>query len=349
MKKNSLISSTEITKWAINILVKIGLDENDATIITSSLVNTSLWGIDSHGIARIPHYLNRFEKGTINKYPKINMTKTGDATGQLDGDDGHGIIIMNSAAEYSVEIANKAGVGVVGVNNSSHCGAIGLYTRKISQEGMIGIAFTHSDSLVIPFNGNHAFFGTNPISIAIPTLNSAEPLCVDMATSIISWNIIMNAKRENIDVPINYGVDINGIETTKSRDIVAVKPMAEHKGYALAFIIDMLCGPLNGMAFGQNITSMYKELDKKRKLGSLVMAINPKMFAGLDFIKMASSLAIQQVKQQGNSVLFPGEPEYISATNRKQFGIPVTETMKEEFDFWSKKLNQPSLNYLKIV
>ena len=347
MKNTSYISSTEISNWVIKTLLKIGLHETDATIIATSLVTTSLWGIDSHGIARIPHYLNRFEQGSINKYPKINMTKTGDATCQLDGDDGHGIIIMNRAADYSVEIANKAGIGVIGVKNSSHCGAIGLYTRKISEKGMIGIAFTHSDSLVIPYNGDKAFLGTNPISIAIPTLNSAEPLCVDMATSIIPWNIIMNAKRENIDVPINYGVDINGIETTKSRDIVAVKPMAEHKGYALAFIIDMLCGPLNGMAFGPNITSMYKELDKKRKLGSLVMAINPQMFAGLDFLKMASSLAIQQVKQQGNAVLFPGEPEYISSINRMQFGIPVTQSMKEEFDFWSNKLNQPFLNYFK--
>jgi ureidoglycolate dehydrogenase (NAD+) len=343
------VTFENISNWGKNIFIGIGLNEHDSTIISNSLAQTSLWGIDSHGIARIPHYLNRIEEGSINKRPNIVLSKTAFSTGNVNGDDGHGILIMHKSAQYAIEIAQFSGIGIIGISNSSHCGAIGLYTRQISEQGMIGIAFTHSDSLVIPQNGNQAFLGTNPISIAIPTLNPSEPLCVDMATSIIPWNIIMNAKRENIDVPITYGVDINGIATTKSRDIVAVKPMAEHKGYALAFLIDMLCGPLNGMAFGQNITPMYKELDKKRKLGSLVIAINPEMFAGLDFIKIASSLAIQQVKKQDNAVLFPGEPEYISESRRKQFGIPVTESMRVEFDFWSDKLNQPSLKYIKNV
>jgi ureidoglycolate dehydrogenase (NAD+) len=343
------VTFDNVTNWAKNIFVSIGLSELDSSIISKSLVQTSLWGIDSHGIARIPHYLNRIDSGSINKNPNIFLSKTALSTGSVNGDDGHGILIMHKSAQYAIEIAQNTGIGIVGISNSSHCGAIGLYTRQITEQGMIGIAFTHSDSLVIPHNGNQAFSGTNPISIAIPTLNAAEPLCVDMATSIVPWNIIMNAKRENIEVPRTYGVDKNGLETTKSRDIVAVKPMAEHKGYALAFLIDMLCGPLNGMAFGQNITSMYQDLDKKRKLGSLILAINPQMFAGLEFLKMASSLAIEQVKRQGNSVLFPGEPEYNSAIKRRQIGIPVSQSMKEEFDFWSDKLNYPYLKYVNNV
>ena len=341
------VTHDNILSWGKDIFMAIGLNEIDSSIISNSLVQTSLWGIDSHGIARIPHYLNRIDEGSINKNPNIVFSKTAFSTGSVDGDDGHGILIMHESAKFAIEMAQNSGAGIVGISNSSHCGAIGLYTRQISEQGMIGLAFTHSDSLVIPHNGNRAFLGTNPISIAIPTLNPTEPLCVDMATSIIPWNIIMNAKREKVEVPITYGVDINGMGTTNSDEIVAVKPMAEHKGYALAFLIDMLCGPLNGMAFGQNITPMYKDLAKKRKLGSLVIAINPKMFAGIDFIKKATSLAIQQVKQQSDAVLFPGEPEYIYEKKRKQVGIPVTETLKSQLDFWSNKFNRPSLKYIK--
>ena len=123
--------------------------------------------------------------------------------------------------------------------------------------------------------------------------------------------------------------------------------MAGHKGYGLAFVIDLLCGPLNGMNFGPKMTSMYKDLDKKRKLGSLVIAIDPQKFGGKDNLRNTGTKVIELVKSFGDNVLFPGQPEYISATTRKQIGIPVTSSMREEFDFWSKKLNQPLLKYTK--
>jgi ureidoglycolate dehydrogenase (NAD+) len=347
MKKNSLISSTEITKWTVNILVKIGLAENDATIIANSLVTTSLWGIDSHGIARITHYLTRFENGTINKKPKLNFIKTAAATSKLDGNDGHGIVIMTKATECAIDLAKEAGVGIVGIQNSSHCGAIGLYSRQITDSGMVGIVFTHADSLVVPFGGNKPFFGTNPISVAFPTENRTEPICLDMATSVVPWNFIINARRENKNIEYGIGVDKNGTESIDPNEIVGVFPMAGHKGYGLAFVIDMLCGPLNGMNFGPNMTSMYKDLDKKRKLGSLVIAIDPLRFGGKDKLRNVGTQVIDLIKNYGDNVLFPGQPEYISATSRKQFGIPVTEAMRAEFDFWSKKLNQPLLKYTK--
>ena len=333
-----LIKENEILNWGIEIFIKAGVPTEEAEIIIGALTKTSLWGIDSHGIARIPHYLLRFENGTINKKPDIQFTKTAAATGQLDGNDGHGILIMTKAADHALELAKVAGAGVVGVVNSSHCGAIGLYTRQITEAGMVGLAFTHADALVVPFGGKKPFFGTNPISIAFPTENRDEPICVDMATSIVPWNFIMNARREKSPVPPGLGVDKNGNDSQDAFEIVAVKPTAEHKGYALAFLIDMLCGPLNGMAYGPNMTSMYKDLDKKRKLGSLVLAIDPERFGGKDTLRAVGTAVINQVKTHGDDVLFPGQPEYIRKKTRLENGIPVSETVIEEFRTWSVKL-----------
>jgi len=326
-------------KWGNEVFKSAGLSKKDAEIISDSLVQTSLWGIDSHGIARITHYLSRFETGSIATNPKIELKKTAQATASLDGGDGHGIVLLHAATDYAISLAKDSGVGVIGVSNSSHCGAIGLYTRKITQAGMIGIAFTHSDALVVPHLGRKAFFGTNPISISFPTDNPEEPLCLDMATSIVPWNYIMNAKREGSSVPIGFGVDEEGKDSGNAADIVAVKPTSFHKGYAMAFLIDMLCGPLNGMAFGANITPMYQQMEEKRKLGSLIIAIDPQRFAGLDFVKAACSSAIEQVKSQGDAILFPGEPEYAFAKLRTVAGIPVSQALAEEFSFWSQKLN----------
>jgi ureidoglycolate dehydrogenase (NAD+) len=324
--------------WAKTVFSKAGVPEEHAKQISGSLTETSLWGIDSHGIARIPHYLNRFATGSISTNPNIDFNQTGDAIGNLIGDDGHGIVLMHKASDHVIDLARAAGVGVVGVSHSSHCGAIGLYTRKITRAGLIGIAFTHSDALVVPHLGNKAFFGTNPISIGVPTENNDEPLCLDMATSIVPWNYIMNARREEKPVPSGLGVDANGQDSTNPAEIVAVKPMAFHKGYAMAFLIDMLCGPLNGMNFGPNITSMYQQLAEKRKLGSLVLAIDPEKLGGLSFLKMASTAAITMVKMQGDQILFPGEPEYISARKRSIDGIPVSEALAVEFSDWSSRL-----------
>jgi ureidoglycolate dehydrogenase (NAD+) len=334
-----LVDHKKILKWAIEVFTKSGLSASDAETISSALVDTSLWGIDSHGIARITHYLGRFENGTINKNPKLALHKTGASTGQLDGDDGHGIVVMREASRQAIQLATDAGSGVVGVSNSSHCGAIGLYTRQMAKEGMVGIAFTHADALVVPHGGNKPFFGTNPISIAFPTQNSEEPICLDMATSIVPWNYMMNAKRENASVPLGLGIDQYGRDSDNAAEIVAVKPMAEHKGYALAFMVDLLCGPLNGMNFGPNMTSMYRDLNKKRKLGSLAIAIDPSRFGGKDNFRRAASAMIEQVKTHGDEVLFPGQPEYISKGKREKTGIPLSDSMVADFNKWSDKLN----------
>jgi ureidoglycolate dehydrogenase (NAD+) len=332
-----------ISDWGIRAFVASGVHAADAATIVNALVKTSLWGIDSHGIARITHYLKRFENGTINKHPKLQLTKTAAATAQLDGDDGHGIVIMTEATSQAIRLAADAGVGVVGVSNSSHCGAIGLYTRQVTAAGMVGIAFTHADALVVPHGGNKPFFGTNPISIAFPTENDEEPICLDMATSIVPWNYMMNAKREHATVPLGLGVDKDGNDATIADDIVAVKPMAAHKGYALAFMIDMLCGPLNGMNFGPNMTSMYRDLDKQRKLGSLVIAIDPQRFGGRDMIRAVGTAIINQVRTHGDNVLFPGQPEYISKKKRMDSGIPLSDAIVEDFNSWSARLDIPAL------
>ena len=332
------VQHEKINNWGIQALTIMGVPLSDATIIMAALVTTSLYGIDSHGIARITHYLKRFDNGTLNKNPQCQFTKTAAATGQLDGNDGHGIVIMTKATEYAIHLAQEAGVGVVGVSNSSHCGAIGLYTRKVTEAGMVGIAFTHSDALVVPFGGKKPFFGTNPISIAFPTENVNEPICLDMATSIVPWNYMINAKREKATVPLGLGVDGEGNDTIIAEDIVAVKPMAAHKGYGLAFLIDMLCGPLNGMNFGPNMTSMYQDLDKKRKLGSLIIAIDPQRFGGREVIRTVGTAVIKQVQTHGDNVLFPGQPEYISKQERIKNGIPITLAIADDFNQWSDKL-----------
>lgn len=334
-----LIPSDALADWITTAFKSVGVPENDARLTASMLAQTSLWGIDSHGVARATHYLNRISHKSIVAAPAITFTQSAAATGQIDGGHGLGFVVSERAMRHAVDLARQAGIGAVGVANSSHCGAIGLYTRQATRAGMIGIAFTHSDAFVVPHGGNKAFFGTNPISIALPTPNPEEPFCVDMATSIVPWNRIMNAIRENRPVPLGLGVDEKGLDSTDPHQIRAVKPTADHKGYALAFAIDMLCGPLNGMKFGPHLTPMYAKLDEHRRLGSFVLAIDPQRFAGGAVLAAVLAAAISEVKSQKSEILSPGEPEYRTAAQRAREGVPVEPGLWDEIVMWSERLH----------
>jgi ureidoglycolate dehydrogenase (NAD+) len=164
-----------------------------------------------------------------------------------------------------------------------------------------------------------------------------------MATSAIPFNYIMNARNENRSIPNDVAYNLDGDATEDPNDVTALRPMAEHKGYALAFMIELLCGPLNGMPFGLNISDMYKDLTKRRHLGSFVIAIDPmRFFGGKNFSKtvaaMVASARMQQVKDPNQPVLAPGDDQYAKEKKRLKEGIPVESGLFRQMTEWSEKL-----------
>src|ERR1051326_8720906 len=235
----TLVPVESLSRWAVECLVATGFSSVDARQIASSLVQTSLWGIDSHGIARLGHYLSRITAGSIESRPKIRVRRTGPCTAQVDGGHGHGIVVCHRAMNEAIALARKNGIGAVGVGNSSHCGATALYGRQAARAGMIGISFTHSDAFVAPHGGTRKFLGTNPICITVPTRDRERPLCLDMATSAVPYNRIMNYRRENRPLQPGWALDKRGRMTTDPHAVTCLLPLAGHKGYALAFLIDL--------------------------------------------------------------------------------------------------------------
>jgi len=139
-----------LAAWAIACLEKVGVPPEEAKLVGESLVQTSVWGVDSHGILRLTHYLNRLTRGSIKAASVPVVTRTGPVTAQVHGEDGLGIIHATLAMETAIEMAKESGVGIVGVGHSSHCGAMQLYTRMATREHLVGVAFTHSSSVVVP-------------------------------------------------------------------------------------------------------------------------------------------------------------------------------------------------------
>jgi ureidoglycolate dehydrogenase (NAD+) len=334
------VSSQRLTAWAVACLERVGVPPDEAKLVGESLVQTSIWGIDSHGVLRLTHYLRRMTIGSVKAAAVPVVMRTGPVTAQIHGEDGLGIVHATLGMETAIEMAKENGVGVVGVGHSSHCGAMGLYTRMAAREHLVGIAMTHSSSVVVPHGGKHKYFGTNPISFAFARAGG-EPICLDMATSQVAWNRVLNARIEGRDLEPGLAVDGDGKPTTDPDRAEAAVPLGGpiygYKGYGLAFAIDLLCGAMNGMTFGRHINSMYEELESPRKIGHLLMAIDPGRFAGGATLDATVDAVVSDLRTQGD-ILFPGEPELIEEKKRRVEGIPIDAEALKDMREWSAKL-----------
>lgn len=336
------VDAVEWERWGMDCLRAQNFDPEDARCLASSLAQTSLWGIDSHGIARLPHYLNRVAHGSILARPVIEIQRTGPGTAQLHGGRGQGIVVAHRANALAIDLAREAGVAAVGVSNSSHCGAIGLYSRAAAKRGLIGIAFTHSDSIAAPHGGHQPFFGTNPISLAFPRAG-AEPLCLDMATTAIPWNRVMNARRDGVALPDGVALDAEGQNSADAYQVRALRPLGGasygYKGYGMAMMIELLCGPLNGNPFGPHISPMYEALERPRELGAFFIVIDPARFAGGAALAGVIAGMTMELSQAPGAPRMPGDPEAAALAERRRDGIPVPAALWDEIIAWSTRLD----------
>jgi ureidoglycolate dehydrogenase (NAD+) len=337
------VGAAVLTDWAIACLRHFELPEDDARCL-AELVQTA-GGIDSHGIARLTHYLNRLTHGSIQARPEIVVTRSGPGTAQVAGDRGLGIVVAHRANRLAIELARENGIGAVGVSDSSHCGAVGLYSRVAAREGLIGMAFTHSDKIAAPFGGHRPFLGTNPISLAFPREGS-EPVCLDMATTSIPWNRVMNARREGAAIAPGVAVDGEGGDTTDAQAANALRPLGGpdygHKGYGLALIVELLCGPLNGNPYGPQIGPMYAELERPRRIGAFFVAIDPMRFAGGPMFAATVEHMARALAAEPGAPRMPGDPELEAQAKRRVEGIPIEPGLAAEMRAWSTRLGVAS-------
>lgn len=332
-----IVQAEELSALVGSIFRSRGLSERDSGIMADSLVHANLRGTDSHGVLRVPHYVQRLEAGSINPRPHTQVVRTGPATAMVDGDHGFGHVANWDAMGVAVDIAREAGVALVGVNHSNHCGALSFFAYRALQAGMIGIAFTQTDKGVVPFGGRRPFFGTNPLCFGIPS-RSGPPIVLDMATSTVAGGHIYKARVENRPIPPTWALDSEGKPTTDPHKAAYWTPAAGAKGYGLGVVIDVLTGILCGGAFGPHIPIMYGGLDKRRNLCHLVGAVDYRRFAGADLFPdqvtaMADDLHEEPTAEGFDRILAPGEPEHLKTIERSANGIPVDDAV------WSELVN----------
>lgn len=345
-----LVDHLELYSFCIQVLTATGFNDTDAHTVAESLTHANLSGWDSHGVARLPHYLRRIEQGSIRTRPDMHLERLAPAAARLDGGHGIGHVVMTKAADDAVEQAAESGASWVSVCNSSHCGTLSYMGRRIVQAGMIGVVFTHVDPMVVPFGASQPFCGTNPICLAAPG-SGGRVLCLDMATSVTPWNSIENAATEGVPIPAGWAVDLDGNETLDPKQVVGLNPMAGYKGSGLGLMIDVLCSMLSDSPFGPDIPKMYGNLGEHRRLGGLVGAIDIRRFVPLDRFQqriddMLERWGALRPAKPGGRVLYPGEPGEINRQHRLAEGLPLGLQLIEDFNQIAKKMGVDKLRLL---
>lgn len=325
--QSRLVSYGRLIALGKALLRAHAVSEADSRLVATLLVESNLRGIDSHGIARLPHYLSRIQQGSIRPAPKIRVERRAPACAVVDGDDGLGHVVATHACDVAVSLAREAGAGWVAIKNSSHCGALAAYGLRMASENMIGFVFTHVDPMVLPHGAREPFCGTNPICIAIPG-GGDDHLCLDMATSVVPWNTISNAAIEGVDIPQGWAVDKYGEDTTDPSRVAALYPAAGHKGSGLGLMIDALCAFLGGAPIGPDIPRMYGDLKQRRQLGGLIGAIDISRFGDPATVRSRVSQTVARWTALApalgfDRVLYPGQPEVETRRQRIEAGVPI--------------------------
>ena len=338
------VQPVAIRQYCLDVLQRCGVRSDVAFHVAEGLTQASLRGVDSHGLRLLPHYIRALKAGRLNPDPEFRFERTAPATGRLDGDHTFGHAAGAVGMEYAITLARESGMGSVSVYNSSHFGAAAYFALMAAEQDMIGLSLTHADSLTLSYGGTRPYFGTNPICFAAPS-QGEEPFCLDMATSLVTWNKVLQVRSRGETVPENWGVDDKGEDVQDPHQLAALHPIGGYKGFGLAAMVEVLCGVLSGMPFGRSISRMYADpVEQKRYLGHFFLALRidsfmaPEEFKG-SMKQMTDEVRLEPASGGGPGIQVAGDPEKRNSRERSQEGIPLSAEEMEELSSLAAELS----------
>jgi LDH2 family malate/lactate/ureidoglycolate dehydrogenase len=324
-----------LERFCLSILASVGASAESAEACTRSMMHASLHGVDSHGVRLLPHYVMGFKGGRLNRSPVLRFTRTRAASGLVDGDHAQGALATYRAANEAVSLAADAGMGAVGIYNSSHFGAAGAYAMSVAESGMIGLVLANSDAYVRLHEGAARFHGTNPIAMAVP-VSDGPPWLLDMATSAIPLNRVKLFASQGKELPPAVASEADGRETREAHRVEMLAPVGAdygYKGAGLAGMAEVFAAVLTGGGLSHELLPMGgPDFSTPRNLGAFVVAIDPDAFAGAQAVARSMARYLDALRSsppvQGGRVMAPGDREWEAAARRRNEGVPLdTETI----------------------
>jgi len=340
----------DLTDFAMSLLKAGGAGDAEAGVVAESLVASNLRGHDSHGVMRIPFYVDRIQRGILKPDSKLRIERETDAALVADGDWGFGQVLCRDMTRRVLDKARALGIACGTLRRSAHCGRLGEYAEMAAAENMIALicANTHGAAQrVAPLGGKRPRLGTNPLCIGMPG-GKDGPFILDFGTSATAEGKVRVKKIAGQPVPAGWILDSEGRPTTDPNDLYAdppgsILPMGgdqAYKGFGLSFMIEMLCGGLSG---GQ-----CAHPDPPLPVGNCVMMVvtAPERLAGLDALTREVSQLEEYVRsvpliEGAPPVTLPGDPERRTLLGRRDDGIELDEGNWQALENLARDLDVP--------
>jgi LDH2 family malate/lactate/ureidoglycolate dehydrogenase len=337
-----MVPAERVRAQILAILHKWGMAPDLAETTAEMMVETDLLGVDSHGISMLMTYEARYREGRLNLQARPKIVREGPVTALVDAGAGLGHPVSVFAMNLAVDKAMVSGVAVVGVRNSHHFGAAGVYARIAAGRGALGLVTSATRGIaMVPTRGAVPVLGTNPLAFAAPAGRN-PPFVLDMATTTIAAGKVKLHHLNDRPVPAGWVMDGAGASVTDPHEAyryVLERPeggltplggtpeMASHKGYGLAMMVHILGGTLMGSTFSPIRNRTRAETDPDG-LGHFFMALNPEAFRDAgefeeDLDEAIDVLHATPPVDPARPVLVAGDPEMVARERRLREGIPV--------------------------
>ena len=310
----------------MEILTRLNIPEEDAYIVADVTMDADLKGFTSHGIGRFPQYVRGLKVGTIDPEAEITVEEETAAMALLNGNHKFGHVVTYKGMEMAMEKAEQTGIGIVGIHNSNHFGVAGYYSDMAIMQDMIGFVIANTEPAVAPIGGKEPIIGTNPIAIGIPS--NKNYVSVDMATSASARGKLLEALRKGQKIPENVALDCEGNPTVDPEAALkgSILPFGAHKGYALAFMVEILAGPLVRAAFGKGVKGTANP-DNMSTKGDLIMVIDPSKFVDINQFKEEVDEFVAEIKDSGENIFIPGDMEVNNIKKFREEGFFVDDAL----------------------
>jgi len=324
-----VIPAADLRGYAAAVVQAAGSEAREAEAVAAQLVEANLRGHDSHGVGLLPDYVNHVRAGNLKPNQAATVVRETDSLAVVDGHHGYGQIIGEQAMKVGIAKAKANGVAMVALRRTHHLGRIGHWAEQCCDAGLASMHFVSvaSNPAVAPWNGGDARLGTNPFCCGIPVAGG-EPIILDMATSRLPVGKIRVAHNKGQPVVPGALIDAEGRPTTNAtvyfqKPRGTLLPFGEHKGYALALVVELFAGAITGagtISLAEKapkgiINNMFSVIVDPAAIGD-ARAYYEEVEAMTRWVKASPSTGT-------DPVMVPGDPERRSRARRLKSGIPV--------------------------
>ncbi|MFS8062267.1 malate/lactate/ureidoglycolate dehydrogenase [Klebsiella michiganensis] len=330
MQTGHRFQATDLHQFVKTLFTHMGSSLTEASLIADHLIAANLAGHDSHGVGMIPSYVRSHAQGYLQLNRHASVMKDAGAVVTLDGNAGFGQVVAHEAMQIGIEKAREHGMAAVALRNAHHIGRIGYWAEQCAAAGMISIHFVNvvGNVMVAPYRGKDSRFGTNPLCVVFPRAGH-PPLLLDYATSAIAFGKTRVAWHKGVQVPAGSLIDAHGVPTTdpavmQTSPLGALLTFAEHKGYALATLCEIIGGAVSGGKTSHQET-LQGSVDAIFNCMTTII-LSPEAFDAPDMQRETEAF-IDWCKRSPHDpdapILAPGEWEEANRQQRLAQGIPL--------------------------